>query len=260
MLRPVRPSAPIRAKYHARVDAMIVEMHRSIVHWVSAEWRRADPQTVIYGEDESPVSALQAAMNLVAKRWLRRFDALSDSLAKHFAQSVRDRCDKALAADLRRGGLSVRFRMSPAMKDAFDAVRAENVSLIRSIAEQHLGKVEQLVMQSVSQGRDLAALTKGLEKTCGVTRRRAAFIARDQNNKATAAMARARHLELGVTKAKWMHSSGGRDPRPAHKAFSGQVYDIAEGHDFGDGLGRVQPGEAFNCRCFAVPILEGFGS
>ena len=113
-------------------------------------------------------------------------------------------------------------------------------------------------MQSVSQGRDLAGLTKGLQKIHGVTRRRAQFIARDQNNKATAVMTRARHLELGITKAKWLHSAGGKQPREAHRHFSGQVYDIREGHDFGDGNGPVWPGTAINCRCVSVPIVPGF--
>lgn len=146
------------------------------------------------------------------------------------------------------------------MRDAFNAVKAENVGLIRSIAQQHLSHVETLVMQSASQGRDLAGLTKGLQKIAGVTRRRAVLIALDQNNKATAVMTRARHVELGITHARWLHSAGGKQPRPKHVSFSGQVYDIRKGHDFGDGEGPVWPGTAINCRCVCVPIVPGFNS
>lgn len=256
MLRPIRPAAPLRAKYEARLLAEVEAMHTSIVHWIGAEWRRNE--TVLTAIDEAPVKALQSALRRLGKQWLDRFDELSQKLAAYFAKAIKDRTDRALMADLRAGGFTIRFKMTAPMRDAYQAVIGENVGLIRSIAEQHLGQVETLVMQSVSQGRDLGTLTKALQRQYGVTKRRAALISRDQNNKATAVLTRARHLELGITQAKWLHSAGGKHPRPKHIAFSGQVYAIADGHDFGDGEGPVLPGQAINCRCVAVPIVPGF--
>lgn len=258
MLKPVRPAAPIRARYDRRVQALIDEMHASIMHWVLATYRANEPETVLYGADETPVRALQAALDKLGKRWLKRFDDLSDSLAAYFAKAVKDRNDRALMADLRKGGFSVRFKMTKPMRDAYDAVRAENVGLIRSIAEQHLGRVETLVMQSVSQGRNLSSLTKSLEQSFGVTKRKAALIARDQNNKATATMRSIRERELGVTEGVWMHSGGGREPRQSHKAFTGKRFTLSEGHDFGDGFGPVLPGQPINCRCTWRAVLPGF--
>jgi uncharacterized protein with gpF-like domain len=258
MLRPIRPAAPIRARYQSRLGDLIAAMHRDIVRVIESQWRRDEPETVIMGSDETPARLLQIAMTKLGRKWLRKFDDLSQSLAEWFATSTKARCDRALLDMLRKGGMSVQFRMTPAMRDAFTAVRSENVGLIRSIAERHLAHVETLVMQSVSQGRDLGTLTNALTKTYGVTKRRAALIARDQNNKATAVITRVRHVELGITQAKWLHSAGGKHPRPAHVAFSGKTYDIRVGHDFGDGEGPVLPGTAINCRCVAVPIVPGF--
>lgn len=257
-LSPVRPAAPIRAKYERRLLALVDEMHRSLVHWITAEYRANQPEVVLLASDKSPAAAMRAIIARVGKRWLQRFDEMAPKLADYFTTAVKDRNDRALMADLRRAGMTVRFKMTAAMRDAYDAVRAENVGLIRSIAQQHLTQVETLVMQSVQQGRDVGALTKELTARYGVTKRRAAFIALDQNNKATATLTRVRHLELGITQAKWLHSAGGKTPRPAHVAFSGKVYDIAKGHDFGDGEGPVWPGTAINCRCVPVPIVPGF--
>lgn len=258
-LTPIRPSAAIRAQYEKRLFALVDEMHRSYLYWLRSEYRRVQPRVSALAGDESPVGLLQRRLNDLGKRWLKRFDTLAEELSSHFSKQVKDRCDRSLAASMRRNGFTVRFRMSEAMRDAFSAVRAENVGLIRSIAQQHLTQVETLVMQSVQRGRDLGGLTKELEQRYHITRRRAATIARDQNNKATATMTRARHLELGITQAKWLHSAGGKQPRERHVAFSGKTYNIAEGHDFGDGLGPVLPGEAINCRCVAQPIVPGFG-
>lgn len=257
-LKPIRPSAAIRADYERRLQAEIADMHASILRWLVAEYRRATPEIVIYASDDSPARTLQSAMRSLGRRWLKRFDELAPRLAQHFATAVHSRSDRALMADLRRAGMSVRFKMTAAMNDAFQATVGENVSLIRSIAEQHLGQVEQLVMRSVQDGRDVGALTKELTARYGVTKRRAAFISLDQNNKATAVMTKVRHLELGITKAKWLHSAGGRHPREKHVAFSGKTYDVAKGHDFGDGAGTVWPGTAINCRCVSVPIVPGF--
>ena len=88
----------------------------------------------------------------------------------------------------------------------------ENVSLIKSIASQFHTQVEGMVMRSVTEGRDLSALTKDLQKRFGVTKDRAAFIALDQNNKATSAIQRERQTALGIEEGIWMHSHAGKVP------------------------------------------------
>ena len=114
--------------------------------------------------------------------------------------------------------------------------------------------------QSVANGRDLAHLTEQITKRTGVTKRRAALIARDQNNKATSVLTRTRMIENGVTKARWQHSAGGKTPRPEHVKASRDrmVFDLSKGHDFDNGEGTVWPGTAINCRCVAIPIIPGF--
>lgn len=246
-LSTIRPSAPIRNRYEARVHALLDEMARSLISQIKAQWRKDEPETVLLGADKSASEALRELMERLGKHWQVRFDDLADSMADYFATAVNRRCDLTLASQLRKAGMSVRFRMTPAMRDAFNAVRAENVSLIRSIGSQHLSKVETLVMQSVSQGRDLGTLTKELQRQTGVSKRRASFIARDQNNKSTATMRSVREREVGITEGVWMHSGGGKEPRPEHKSFSGKRFKLADGHDFGDGFGPVLPGQAINC-------------
>jgi SPP1 gp7 family putative phage head morphogenesis protein len=152
--------------------------------------------------------------------------------------------------------VTVEFKMSPAMNDVFQATVTENVSLIKSIPSQYFTDVEGLVMRSVQRGGDLSGITDELEKRYGITRRRAAFIARDQNNKANATFTRVRQQELGVTEAIWLHSAGGKEPRPSHVAFSGKTYNIREGALI-DGK-RIWPGELPNCRCVSRPVVPGF--
>lgn len=256
-LTPVQPSAPIRIEYQRKIDALVDDMAASVAYWVKASYRANEPATVEIAQD-SAATILQAAFDKLAARWLKRFDDMAPKMADWFVGSTKTRVDRAMSADLRKAGFTVKFKMTKAMYDAFDAVIDENVTLIKSIASQHLTQVRVSLMQSVQNGRDLGFLAAELEKRHGITKRRAALIAKDQNNKATAVMVRTRALEAGLTQAKWLHSAGGKEPRPEHVAFSGQVYDIAKGHDFENGEGIVWPGTAINCRCVSVPIVPGF--
>lgn len=252
-LDPIRPAAPTRIAYEKRLDAELAMMHRSLVYWLKAQYRATPPPTI--AQDASATEALRAAIRRLSRRWQRRFNRLAVELADYFATATQDRVDRALAKMLREGGFTVRFKATPAMRAAYSAVIAENVSLIKSVSSQHLTAVEGIVMRSVMAGRDLSVLADELEQAYGVTKRRAAFIARDQNNKATAVLQRTRHVELGITKAVWLHSAGGKQPRPEHVAFSGQTYDIAKGA-FLEGK-WTWPGMEINCRCVSKPIIPG---
>lgn len=110
-------------------------------------------------------------------------------------------------------------------------------------------------MRSVTAGRDLKTLTDQLQERYGVTRRRATFIATDQNNKATAQMARARQLSMGVTKARWLHVGGGKNPRHSHVEANGKVFDLSKGLKI-DGK-YTFPGEEPNCGCVGAPLIPG---
>lgn len=247
---PIRPSAAIRTAYQKRLHAKVDEMHRSVAYWLTAEYRRALPLAT----DSSPAMALRAAMRKFGRRWLRQFDQLAPDISAWFAQEVDKRSVRGLRATFRKGGFTVRFRPTRAQNEAYQAIVGENVALIKSIPEQYLKSVEGAVMRSVQTGRDLGTLTKALTEAYGVTKRRAALIARSQNNQATAVMTRVRQIEAGVTEARWLHSAGGKTPRPEHVAFSGKTYRIADGAPVEGGW----PGVAINCRCVSVPVIPGF--
>ena len=207
--------------------------------------------------DRSPAAILKVAFDKLAKRWLRQFDELADNLAAWFAEDVADRSDAALHRMLRQGGMSVKFQMTPAMRDVLQATVNENVSLIRSIPQQYLTQVEGAVMRSVTAGRDLALLTTELREQFGVTKRRARLIALDQNNKATAAFTRVRQVQYDL-QAIWMHSHAGKTPRPTHVKNNGKPYDPDKGW-FDPAVGEyIWPGTLPNCRCWSKTIIPHF--
>lgn len=257
VLRPVHPNAGIETAYRRKLEALIDEMAGSVAYWIKAAYNQNTPEIA---QDESPAAALRNAVRRLARRWLSRFDTAAQELAEYFATAVSRRSDAALKSILKRGGFSVEWKMTRAQNDVLQATVAENVALIKSIPAQYLTQVEGLVMRAVQTGRDVGELTTALQRQFGLTRRRAAFIALDQNNKATAALTRARQIEIGVTEAIWVHSGGGKKPRPTHVRAGRERarYDVREGW-FDPAEGRkILPGELIRCRCVGRSVIKGF--
>jgi uncharacterized protein with gpF-like domain len=256
-LRPVLPNVGIQAEYRRKIERLVQEMRDSVDYWLKAAYR-ADPPEM--AADATPAAELQDAINKLTKRWGRRFDVGSRELAKYFAMAAWRRSDAALMRILKDAGFTVKFKMTPAMRDVLKATVEQNVQLIRSIPDQYFTQVQGAVMRSVTAGRDLASLSKELQEHYGVTKRRAAFISLDQNNKATAVFTRVRQTELGITEAVWLHSHGGKTPRPTHLANSGKKYDVSKGWFDPDPKVRrfIFPGELPRCRCVSKSVIKGF--
>ena len=257
VLKAVHPNAGIGADYRGKLDRLIERMARSYAYFLRAQYRETPPRMAL---DETPARELERELRRLGIRWQEEFAKLAPKMAKWFSQSVERRSSLAMQKMLRDAGMTVRYTMTPAMRDVFRATVEENVSLIKSIGQQYHSEVTGMVMRSVASGRDLATLSSELEARYGVTKRRAALIARDQNNKATAVMTRVRQKEAGIKQAVWLHSLGGKEPRPTHLKNNGKVYDIDKGWFDPDPRvrRRIWPGELINCRCVPKPIIKGF--
>lgn len=253
-IRAARPNAGVEALYRRRLTALITQMDNSVRYWLAATYRAGPP---VMAQDRTPADLLGDALKKLARRWTKQFDTLAKSLATWFAKAATDRSDASLRAALRKGGMSVKFKLTPAAKDILQATIQENVSLIKSIPQQFFTQIEGAVMRSVTAGRDVGGLTKELQKQFGITKRRAHFIALDQNNKATAAIQRARLTELGIKEAVWIHSHGGKHPRPTHIKNDGNRYEVSKGW-FDPAIKKyIWPGTEPGCRCVGGAVIPG---
>lgn len=248
--RAVHANKAVEARYRKTLEALIKEMSNSTEYWVSAQYKKAEP---MLAEDALPAAEMAARVKEVAKRWIGRFNAMADDIAKRFAAGGIKSTDNSFQASLKDAGWAVDFKMTRAMQDVAKAAVVENVALIRSIPQQYFTDIEGIVMRGYSQGRNLGEITSELQSRYGVTKRRAALIARDQNNKLTAVTTQARRIELGITEAVWQHSHAGKEPRKSHVAADGKKFEIAKGCLIdGD---HILPGQLINCRCSSKSVL-----
>lgn len=260
VLPAIQPNAGVEAAYRKRLVEEVDLMARSVLYWTRAAWRKDDPtlsmlRIVDGASDAAPIRALRAAMKRMGDHWRKRFDALAPELATIFANGATKAADQAFTAALSNAGLAVKFQLTDAAREGYQAVIQENIALIKSIPQQYLSKVEGDVWRAVAGGYDLEKLTNALQANYGVTQRRAAFIAKDQASKAKAAIEQARRVELGITEAVWQHSHAGQEPRQSHVAFNGKRFNILKGA-YIDGE-FILPGTLPRCRCSSRSIIPG---
>lgn len=253
---PVFPNVGVQEWYYRQLVAILRDMQADILPDIRAIWN--DRPNVIVGDArQTRAEKLQAEMERWSTRWLSRVGKLSGRLSDKFADKSFTATNAALEQSFKKADLTVRFKPTRRSVEAYRAVAAENINLIKSIPAQYAKDVQSAVWDSVMRGGDLKTLTDNVRDKYGVGEKRARLIARDQNNKAKAVLERTRRMEMGITEAIWMHSSAGKEPRPTHVAMNGKRYEIADGMYDSDENEMVHPGELINCRCTSRAVLPG---
>jgi uncharacterized protein with gpF-like domain len=279
-IRAIHANAGTEAWYRRELDALVTQAHLEVARIVNEgvpDLVAAAPtgivlhtlteQDVFAGRHEQyeittdaapPVSKLDKQLKDWARKWNVRFDKLSAEISQKFANKAFRMTEAQMMDALKQAGFTVSFRPTTASLAAYKATAAENVNLIKSIPSQYLTGVQSAVWSSVRAGADMATLSQKLRDEYGLSVKRAATIARDQNNKAKATIETTRRLELGITHAIWQHSSGGKEPRPVHVAMDGVAFELKKGMYDKNERRYVLPGELVNCRCTSRAIIPGF--
>lgn len=254
-LRPGRVNAGVEAAYRRQLQALIRDMHREVIATIAQHVRAAAPQIAT---DASPFALLLKTMSALRTKWGKIFRDKAEAMAERFVHANQRDTEADLRRRFKDAGFAMRFKPDIATQQRIKLAVEENVSLIRSIPEQYHTQLRTLVTQSVMQGGDVATLTQQLHQRYGITERRAAMIARDQNHKIAVGIEQQKCAALGMTKARWKHAGAGRHPRPEHVEASrkGLIYDSRGGAMIGGK--RIWPGSEPNCHCRAEYIIPGY--
>lgn len=245
--------------YRKELLKMVREMSAKTEKELARAWKGALPKIeleakqaageMVTANDASPAVELTKVIKKLRKYFDTHFQELGEKVSKKFAKRAKNGADVSLKAILKEEGFTVSFGMTRQLNDILQATVAENVNLIKSIHTMYFDQVQTVIMQAVKNGRDMEYIRKELTERFGVSERKAKIIARDQTNKAMQTISRARALETGITKARWVHIPGAKTSRETHKHFDGKPFDLNKGR-YDKDVGRyVQPGELINCNC-----------
>ena len=186
------------------------------------------------------------------KQWEARFEREGEQIARRFLRRGQKHASGALLKVLENKGFTVRLRRSAHQQNMLAQLERENAALIKTIPAEYFDSLYRTIFESISKNESEQELADRLADKYKITKERAAFIARDQNHKATNIIAAAECQELGITHGEWRYNYVAREPRPAHVAANGKVFDLSVGLMIN---GRYwQPGEDYNCTCTFEPV------
>lgn len=128
-----------------------------------------------------------------------------------------------------------------------------NVNLIESMTSDALAKMKTIMYSAFQQGDRAETLAKEIERyvdpSVGNVAARARLIARDQISKLNGQLTELRQTSLGISRYTW-RTMGDDRVRDSHMDLADQIFSWDAPPDVGN------PGEDFQCRCYADPVLE----
>lgn len=162
--------------------------------------------------------------------------------------------------------ISVHPRLNKEEAQALKDELTENVSLsIKNFTDAETIKLRQLVQKNALEGLKEGSLVDVIRKQFNVTLNKAKFLARNETELFTAKFQEIRLRKLGITKYKWSATGfeGHKDARTreAHWQMSersrkGEIFDYKNPPLLGSNKKMCNPGEDYNCRCRAIPVIE----
>lgn len=203
--------------------------------------------------------ALKSEINSLQDRVDQAIDGLSFTITESLAQM-----DTQLSKDL--VNLAMLPSMTPQMIDTLSIDYTFNQQLnIKKWNPDQITRLREMVENHALDGYTKTGLREQIMREWEVSRNKAKFLARQETSLFMSKLRRERFKDAGVRKYRWSTSHDERvRPRGGTKSEKGNNHRMLDGKifTFGDPPivdtktgRRAEPGEDFNCRCVAIPII-----
>jgi SPP1 gp7 family putative phage head morphogenesis protein len=189
------------------------------------------------------------AYSEIIEPWARRMVAgILETTAKVNAKAFSEAGAKTIGASLRV------MASETAIGGVVKLIQNRQVDLIKRLPLEAGLRAQDLALKAAMDGSRASEVAQALANTEGVTLSRATLIARTEIAKANAAITQARAEYVGATHYIWQTAEDG-DVRESHAEMQGQIFRFDSAPTLSDGETHG-PGEIYNCRCFAEPVIE----
>lgn len=216
---------------------------------------------------------IRSTITLSIGNFQKTLTKLSDALSKVLPEEISEKVNSAKffdtalwkldkKVDKTLNKITVLPKLTPERRKKIADEWQENLQkYIKGWTEEAIIKLRKEVEAHVMKGGRFEELAKAIEKSYGVTTRKAKFLARQETNLLMTKFKETRYTEAGADEYIWGTVAGSpKHPvRPSHKALKGKTFrwdDPPITTMPGEPQRRNNPGEDFNCRCFAKPIVR----
>lgn len=175
-----------------------------------------------------------------------------------------DEIDSQLMKDFATVGIQPEFTREMRQNIIQDYNQNQNLN-IKNWAPNQITRLRDMVERSVSLGYRRPDMIDMIATEWGVSQNKARFLARQETSLLMSKIRRERSLDAGVRRYRWSTSLDSR-VRPAdiyekrsgadHRRLHGKVFEYGSPPVVNVKTGRrAEPGEDFNCRCVAIPVV-----
>ncbi len=257
---PITVSAEYSRTLTKLVDQMAVETLREVKALFQAHATDAAPCHGAHAMDAS----IGSQARILANKLQSRFSLMFAQAAKGAAELLYERMGKASESNLGSslkdlsGGLTLDTGvMTGPLRDTIKAGVTQSVALFKKIPQDYLGKVNNAVMHSITNGTGLQELVPFIQSKHEGSMRQARNAALDQTRKAYTTINAARMQALNVDTFEWVHSGGSNQPRKYHQeTLNGKIFKLSDPPIIDPNTGeRGLPGTLPNCHCTMRPVL-----
>lgn len=148
-----------------------------------------------------------------------------------------------------------------------EGFKRRNVERIESIRGEQLNTFRDILDEAEAGGWRVEQLRDRLLDDLDVTQAKAEFLARDQTLKLAADITEERQTQAGISRYVWRTSNdervrgnpSGKWPRGMHYELDGEEFEWADPPITNENGDRNHPGQDYQCRCIAIPVLPDFG-
>lgn len=260
--RPPRPTYPltIEREYRKAVIGIAQELKKATASILIPELPRLQNESreelglthikdSWYGDLEGLIDQIKV---VVGRKWTKaELEALATRNGFAVAAFAKKYLDQSAKKVL---GVNT-FASNPGLTGIMQAFAKNNASLITSVEDQYLDQIKNLAFTAFRTGQRWEDLRDEIFQRYDVSESRAELIARDQIGKLNAQINEVQQVSLGVVSYTWRTSLDER-VRDSHAALEGKTFFWNDPPSI-DGR-ELHPGEDYQCRCTAEPVLDGF--
>lgn len=238
---------------------------------LGARWDRKTGSFILPAADQPP--ELKAAVKASAARFDKALEAADRRLAQILPEEIAGRIktadlldsslwrtDRSVTETLK--GITVPPQLTPERRAKIAEEWSGNLDLwIKDFAAEEILELRQKIGAHTYAGTRREYVERSIQRSYGVTAAKARFLARQETSLLLTKFKEARYTDSGVLKYRWgcVAGSSKHPVRDAHKKLEGKVFswnDPPITTEPGEAPRRNNPGQDFNCRCFAKPIVN----
>lgn len=238
---------------------------------LGAEWDRTQGSWKI-STSALPIE-VKNAISMSESVFARKLAAIDDRLKKLLPEEIADRLnvsklfdralwkvDREFRATVKE--ISVAPELTPERRKKIADEWQNNTKLyVKDFTKTQIADLRADVQKSVFTGNRYESLAKTIQDQFEVSANKAKFLARQETSLAMTKFKESRYVDVGVKEYRWgcVGGSPKHPVRPAHKKLEGKIFrwdDPPITTEPGEPTRRNNPGQDFNCRCFARPIVR----